>query len=41
MIEKILLQKTEKRETTQGDSGAMKHFHFCLTSLKKGTRSPT
>jgi len=40
MIEKMLLQKREKRETTQGDSRAMKHFHFCLTSLKKGIWSP-
>jgi hypothetical protein len=39
MIEKMLLQKREKRKTTQGDSRAMKHFHFCLTSLKKGTGS--
>jgi len=40
MIEKMLLQKREKRETTQGDSRAMKHFHFCLTSSKKGIWSP-
>jgi hypothetical protein len=40
VIEKMLLQKREKRKTTQGDSRAMKHFHFCLTSLKKGTGCP-
>ncbi len=40
MIEKML-QNLEKRETPQGDFGAMQHFLFCLTSLKKGTRSPT
>ncbi len=39
MIEKML-QNREKRETPQGDFGAMQHFLFCLISLKKGIGSP-